>query len=38
MNSKQFNQAAEIVKKLRQKPAQEELLQLYGLFKQAWNV
>lgn len=35
MNSKQFNQAAEIVKKLRQKPAQEELLQLYGLFKQA---
>ena len=35
MNSKEFNQAVEIVKKLRQKPDQEELLQLYGLFKQA---
>ena len=35
MNSKQFNQAIEIVKKLNQKPDQNELLQLYGLFKQA---
>ena len=35
MNSEQFNQAANIVKNLRQKPDQEELLKLYGLFKQA---
>ena len=34
MNSEQFNQAANIVKNLRQKPDQEELLKLYGLFKQ----
>ena len=35
MNSEQFNQATNIVKNLRQKPDQEELLKLYGLFKQA---
>ena len=35
MNSKQFNQAKDIVKKLNQNPEQEELLQLYGLYKQA---
>lgn len=34
-NSNEFNIAAEIVKKLKQTPSNEELLVLYGLFKQS---
>lgn len=34
-NSNEFNIAADIVKKLNQTPSNEELLVLYGLFKQA---
>ena len=36
-NSEEFNMAANIVKKLRQKPNNDELLSLYGLYKQAVN-
>ena len=34
-NSPEFIQASEIVKKLKTKPNDDELLQLYGLYKQA---
>ena len=34
-NSEEFNLAAEIVKKLSKTPDNDELLNLYGLFKQA---
>lgn len=34
-NSEEFLLAADIVKKLKEKPTDEELLELYGLYKQA---
>ena len=34
-NSEQFSMAAEAVKKLKSKPNDDELLSLYGLYKQA---
>ncbi|CAN7997108.1 unnamed protein product, partial [Ixodes hexagonus] len=34
-SSQQFNKAAEDVKNLTERPSDEELLELYGLFKQA---
>ena len=34
-NSQQFTQAATIVKKLKTEPNNDELLKLYGLYKQA---
>lgn len=34
-NSEEFLLAADIVKKLKEKPNDEELLELYGLYKQA---
>lgn len=34
-NSEQFLMAADVVKKLKTKPDDDELLSLYGLFKQA---
>ena len=34
-NSNEFNLAADIVKKLKTTPADEDLLKLYGLYKQA---
>jgi len=35
MSQAEFDQAAEEVKKLSKKPSDDELLKLYGLFKQA---
>lgn len=34
-NSNEFNMAADVVKKLKTKPNDDELLTLYGFFKQA---
>jgi diazepam-binding inhibitor (GABA receptor modulating acyl-CoA-binding protein) len=34
-NTKEFLLAAEVVKKLKTKPSQEELLTIYGFYKQA---
>ncbi len=34
-NSKEFLTAADVVKKLKTKPSQEELLIIYGFYKQA---